>query len=78
MLIRLNDLSNRTFACAYSGNFDPYMGGRWQWIAEEVAAQFKCDVDDVSTTDTEDELDLILVSGKPVARIVKQFGMGAT
>jgi hypothetical protein len=71
MMLRIKTLDGSDIASAYSGNFDAFGSGRWGWIQERVAERFSCDVDDVSSVDTDDELDLIIVKGVPMARMVR-------
>ena len=66
MMLRIQSLDNRVIASTAS-SFD----GQWAWIQEVIARQFDCDADDVTSADTEDEHDMIVVKGEPVARLVR-------
>jgi hypothetical protein len=70
MLLRLKRLDERQFASISTSSFDPFLGERWEWIAEQVAEEFDCRPSDVSAIDTDDEFDLICVAGEPAARMV--------
>jgi hypothetical protein len=77
MRLRLKTLDERQFASTFSNNFDPFTNARWDWIAEQVAEQFGCRPSDVSSIDTDDELDLICVRGEPVAHLIRDYGWAA-
>ena len=73
MLIRLTDMCNRPYATRSTP-----MEDQWGWILSRTAERFDCDVDDVSSIEDEDGDELLVVRGEPVARISKDYGMGAT
>ena len=54
------------------------MEDQWGWILSRTAERFDCDVDDVSSIEDEDGDELLVVRGEPVARISKDYGLGAT
>jgi len=73
MLIRLIDLLNRPYA-----SHSTPMEDRWGWVLQRTAERFDCDVDDISTVDSEDDYDLICVRGEPVARVSMDYGLVAS
>lgn len=75
MLIRLKTYpDNREFAATLTPLAD-----RWGWIRDEIAFEFGCDPDDVSTREADEdcEHDLITVRGEVVARLETKAGWAA-
>jgi hypothetical protein len=64
MMIRLKRLDEREFASTLAP-----LENQWAWIQNCVATEFECDIEDISSIDTDDEFDLITVCGEPAVRI---------
>lgn len=69
MMTRLVKLSDNTGIARTSANT-----GKWEWIEEAIADEFRCYRDDIDSIEQEDGSEFITVRGEPVARIEYVFG----
>lgn len=78
MRIRLKTLDEREFASTIiiTSLGNAFTSG--QWIAETVAEEFGCHVDDTGDYEDDDGEMFVTVHGKPEVRVIKEFGWRAT